>query len=197
VFEFRAADALGLERPVCRRDVGEFTVLDAADDVLEGDGVAGVVSRVFRSCRDEWTGTSGHRYGFTPGAPTSGMSEQVSDAVIRHSTDIDYETVEAADGLRKGVLIGEEQGAPNLAIRRFTLAPGGKVPRHTNEIEHEQYVLAGEYVVGVGDEEHTVTAGDSLHIPAGVVHWYRNDGEEEGAFICAVPTGDDEINLVE
>jgi quercetin dioxygenase-like cupin family protein len=46
-------------------------------------------------------------------------------------------------------------------------------------------------------EEHTVSAGDSLLIPAGVVHWYRNEGDEEGAFICAVPTGDDEIRLTE
>jgi quercetin dioxygenase-like cupin family protein len=117
--------------------------------------------------------------------------------LVRRADDIEYETVDAAEGLRKGVLIGAAQGAPNLAIRRFTLAPGGEVPRHTNEIEHEQYVLAGEYVVGVGDEEYTVSAGDSLHIPAGVVHWYRNEGDEEGAFICAVPAGDDEIRLVE
>ncbi|MFD1586232.1 cupin domain-containing protein [Halorientalis brevis] len=84
-----------------------------------------------------------------------------------------------------------------LAIRRFTLAPGGEVPKHTNEIEHEQYVLAGEYTVGIGDEEYTVSAGDSLFIPANTVYWYRNEGDEEGAFICAVPTGDDEINLTE
>ena len=120
-----------------------------------------------------------------------------NDALIRRGVDIEYESVDAADGLRKGVLVGEEHGAPNLAIRRFTLAPGGEVPKHTNDIEHEQYVLAGEYVVGLGDEEFTVSAGDSLHIPAGVVHWYRNEGEEEGAFICAVPTGDDEIRLLD
>jgi quercetin dioxygenase-like cupin family protein len=116
---------------------------------------------------------------------------------IRRAEDIEYESVDAADGLRKGVLISEAHGAPTLAIRRFTLASGGEVPKHTNEIEHEQYVLQGEYVVGIGDEEHTVSAGDSLFIPAGVVHWYRNEGDEEGAFICAVPTGDDEIDLQE
>ena len=131
---------------------------------------------------------------------------------IKRAESIEYESVDAADGLSKGVLVGEEHGAPNLAIRRFTLAPGGEVPKHTNEIEHEQYVLRGEYTVGIGEasetphadgeavddgEEHTVSAGDSLLIPAGVVHWYRNEGDEEGAFICAVPTGDDEIRLTE
>jgi quercetin dioxygenase-like cupin family protein len=120
-----------------------------------------------------------------------------SNPLVRRAEDIDYETVDAAEGLEKGVLVGAEHGAPNLAIRRFTLEPGGSVPRHTNEIEHEQYVLAGEYTVGIEGEEHTVRPGDALHIPAGAVHWYRNDGDEQAAFLCAVPTGDDAIELVE
>ena len=125
------------------------------------------------------------------------MSEQQSTPQIRRAEDTEYESVGAADGMEKGVLVGEAHGAPNLAIRRFTLAPGGSVPKHTNEIEHEQYVLEGEYVVGIDDTEHTVSAGDALHIPAGVVHWYRNEGDQKGAFLCAVPTGDDEITLVD
>jgi quercetin dioxygenase-like cupin family protein len=119
------------------------------------------------------------------------------DPLVRRAEDVEYEPVGAADGLRKGVLVGPDDGAPNLAIRRFTLEPGAEVPRHTNEIEHEQYVLSGEYVVGIGEEEYTVGEGDSLLIPAGTVHWYRNEGDEPGAFVCAVPTGDDEIRLVE
>ncbi|MHB9287381.1 cupin domain-containing protein [Halobacteriales archaeon Cl-PHB] len=119
------------------------------------------------------------------------------DPLVRRAPDVEYDAVDAADGLEKGVLVGPDDGAPNLAIRRFTLAPGAEVPRHTNEVEHEQYVLAGEYVVGIDDEEYTVTAGDSLFIPGGTVHWYRNEGDEQGAFLCAVPTGDDAIQLVE
>jgi quercetin dioxygenase-like cupin family protein len=132
--------------------------------------------------------------------------------VVRRAEDVQYEAVDAADGLEKGVLVDESDGAPNFAMRRFTLAPGSEVPAHTNAVEHEQYVLEGEYVVGISDspeanradgeavdggEEYEVSAGDSLLIPAGVVHWYRNDGDETGAFICCVPNGDDEIELVE
>jgi len=117
--------------------------------------------------------------------------------VVQRAEDIEYEPVDAANGLEKGVLVDEDRGAPNFAIRRFTLEPGGRVPKHTNEVEHEQYVLEGEYVVGVDNEEHVVSAGDSLLIPAGTVHWYRNERSEEGAFICAVPNGDDAIELVE
>jgi quercetin dioxygenase-like cupin family protein len=125
------------------------------------------------------------------------MSDQSQRPLVRRASDIAYETVSAADGMDKGVLVGPEHDAPNLAIRRFTLEPGATVPKHTNEIEHEQYVLSGEYVVGLADEEFTVTEGDSLMIPAGTVHWYRNEADEPGAFICAVPNGDDEIKLVE
>jgi quercetin dioxygenase-like cupin family protein len=116
--------------------------------------------------------------------------------LVRRGDEVAYEAVGAADGLSKGVLIDAADGAPHFALRRFTLAPGARVPEHTNAVEHEQYVLEGEYVVGVGDEEHVVRAGDSLLIPAGVVHWYRNEGDEPGAFLCAVPNGDDAIELV-
>jgi len=120
-----------------------------------------------------------------------------TDPVLKRSDEIDYDSVDAAEGMRKGVLIDDSDGAPHFAIRRFELDAGAEVPEHTNEIEHEQYVLAGEYVVGIGDEEYTVSAGDSLLIPAGIVHWYRNEGDQLGAFICAVPNGDDAIELVE
>jgi quercetin dioxygenase-like cupin family protein len=117
--------------------------------------------------------------------------------VVTRAAEVDYESVDAADGLSKGVLIDETDGAPHFALRRFELAPNSAVPRHTNEVEHEQYVLEGEYVVGIDGEEYTVSAGDSLLIPAGVVHWYRNESDETGAFLCAVPNGDDTIELVE
>ena len=119
------------------------------------------------------------------------------EPLLRRAADIEYEPVDAAPGLERGVLIDESRGAPNFALRRFTLAPGAEVPAHTNAVEHEQYVLAGEYVVGVGDEEHVVSPGDSMLIPAGTVHWYRNESDEPGAFLCAVPNGDDAIELVE
>ena len=125
------------------------------------------------------------------------MDTDGPDPLVRRGDEVTYEAVDAAEGLRKGVRVDERDGAPTFALRRFTLAPGAEVPRHTNAVEHEQYVLAGEYVVGIDGEEQQVSAGDALFVPAGTVHWYRNDGDEEAAFICAVPNGDDEIELVE
>ncbi len=117
--------------------------------------------------------------------------------VIRRREEIEYEPVDAASGLEKGVLVAGEHGAPNFALRRFTLEPDSTVPKHTNAVEHEQYVLEGEYIVGIDEEECTVRPGDSLLIPAGTTHWYRNESTQRGAFLCAVPNGDDEISLLE
>lgn len=125
------------------------------------------------------------------------MADTDSRPLVRRAAEIEYQQLDAAEGMSKGVLVNDEHGAPNVALRRFVLEAGGRVPEHTNEIEHEQYVLEGEYTVGIEEREYTVSAGDTVHIPAGAVHWYRNDGDEEGVFLCAVPTGDDEIQLVE
>jgi quercetin dioxygenase-like cupin family protein len=119
------------------------------------------------------------------------------EPAVKRASDVTYRAVDAAAGMSKGVLIGESEGAPQFALRRFVLEPGASVPRHTNDVEHEQYVLSGSYTVGIEREEYEVEAGDSLLIPAGAVHWYRNDADEEGAFLCAVPTGDDAIRLVD
>jgi quercetin dioxygenase-like cupin family protein len=133
------------------------------------------------------------------GPATTGTPSADGDGpapLVRRAGEVRYEGVEAADGMRKGVLVGEADGAPNLAIRRFVLAPGASVPRHTNEIEHEQYVIEGGYTVGIGEDEYELEAGDAVFVPSGVVHWYRNDGPNQGSFVCAVPTGDDRIELV-
>ena len=60
-------------------------------------------------------------------------------------------------------LIDRHDGAPNFELRKFTIKPGGSIPRHYHpDIEHEQYVLAGGYDVGVGDKVYRVKEGDSL-----------------------------------
>ena len=126
-----------------------------------------------------------------------------SGAFVRAADEIDYETVDAAEGLRKGVLIDESDGAPTFAIRRFTIGPSTEVPKHTNAVEHEQHVLSGTYTVGFRDPEtgeeteQTVTAGDSIFVPAGTVHWYRNESDTQGSFLCAVPNGKDSIEVVD
>jgi len=85
-------------------------------------------------------------------------------------------------------LIDRHDGAPNFELRKFRIRPGGRIPKHYHpDNEHEQYVLAGDYDVGIGERVYRLKAGDSLYIPAGTVHWYSNGGKEDAEFLCIVP----------
>ncbi len=112
---------------------------------------------------------------------------------VRRSSDVPAVTVEAGDDTTRQVLIGPDEG-PHFAMRKFVMGPGGGMPRHTNAVEHEQYVVAGSATIGIGDDEFEVSEGDVAFIPAGVPHWYR--ASDEGfAFLCLVPNLPDEIRL--
>jgi quercetin dioxygenase-like cupin family protein len=100
----------------------------------------------------------------------------------------------AAEAVPKAVateiewFIDRRDGAPNFELRKFRIRPNGSIPNHYHpDIEHEQYVLKGEYVVGIGERVYHVKPGDSLFIPAGTLHWYDNSGKEDAEFLCIVP----------
>ena len=71
------------------------------------------------------------------------------------------------------------------------------MPKHTNTVEHEQYVLGGAARIGLRDEVIEVSRGDVIFIPGGVPHWYESLGPEDFEFLCVVPNGPDEIHIVE
>jgi len=114
---------------------------------------------------------------------------------IKHSDDAPAQEVTAGEATTIQVLISPEEG-PHFAMRKFVMQPGGGMPKHTNEVEHEQYVLRGRALVGLGDEEIVAQAGDVLLIPAGVPHWYANMGDEPYEFLCVVPTLPDKIEIL-
>ncbi|NPA27313.1 MAG: cupin domain-containing protein [Chloroflexi bacterium] len=94
------------------------------------------------------------------------------------------------------ILIPPDEG-PNFAMRRFTFRPGGWMPKHTNRVEHEQYVLQGQGLIGIGEQTFRVQPGDVVFIPAGVPHWYKNVGDEDFVFLCLVPNQPDEVVIVD
>ncbi len=85
-------------------------------------------------------------------------------------------------------LLDRHDGALNFEMRKFTIKPGGSIPKHYHpDIEHEQYVLKGKYKVGLGGRVREVRAGDSIYIPPGTPHWYKNTGRVNAEFICIIP----------
>jgi quercetin dioxygenase-like cupin family protein len=108
--------------------------------------------------------------------------------VVRTSDASKSTPLERSRGAAIQVLLGPEDGTPNFVTRRITIEPGGRIPRHRHDtIEHEQVVLEGSMVVGLGSDEQEVSAGDCLFIPAGVAHWYENRGQVAVRFLCVVP----------
>ena len=116
--------------------------------------------------------------------------------VVRAADRVPMNPVPAGRGTEMQVLVGPDQGASNFVLRRFRMEQGGGIPAHTNDVEHEQYVLRGRARITVAGEVHEVGPDDTLYIPAGVPHGYEVvEGPFE--FICVVPNAPDRIRLLD
>lgn len=114
---------------------------------------------------------------------------------VKHSNEVEAKNVTAGKDTTIQVLISAQEG-PNFALRKFAMLPGGGMPRHTNTVEHEQYVLRGRARIGIDAEVYEVEAGDAVFIPAGVPHFYENIGDEPFEFLCIVPNKEDKIEIL-
>jgi quercetin dioxygenase-like cupin family protein len=115
---------------------------------------------------------------------------------VSPAADLTVNPVKAGTAAEMQVLVGPDQGAPHFAMRRFIMGPGGGMPLHTNEVEHEQYVLRGRARVRIGDAVHEVARDHTLYIPAGAPHSYEVV-EAPFEFLCVVPNGPDQIRIVD
>ena len=111
--------------------------------------------------------------------------------IFKHADDVPSQavTMEGVEGTEIQWLVTEEDGAPTCALRRFTIRPGGVIPLHGHEWEHEIYILAGEARAFTGDSSVDVRAGDVLFIPPGELHGYESTGDGDLSFLCVVPKG--------
>lgn len=122
--------------------------------------------------------------------------EQGERGRVRHADEVPADAVGAGRATVRRILI-DDTDAPNFALRKFTMQPGGGMPRHTNAVEHEQYVLRGRARIGIGDETFEVGADDVVYIPAGVPHWYEALDGEPFEFLCTVPNEPDRIEILD
>ena len=115
--------------------------------------------------------------------------------VVKRSASVEAREVPAGTATRTQVLLGAPDGAPHFAMRRFVMGEGGGMPRHTNTVEHEQFVLRGRALIHIGDREFEVGPEDVVFIPAGVPHDYRVL-EAPFEFLCMVPNAEDRIEIL-
>ncbi len=102
-----------------------------------------------------------------------------------HEQDVTPEEVD--EGVTIQTLLGEDEGAPNFAMRLLKLPPLARTPLHSHQWEHEVFVVRGEGILVCEGKEHSFGAGEAILVPPEVEHRFRNIGSGELAFICVIP----------
>ena len=106
---------------------------------------------------------------------------------VEHYSKTAAELVENVPGVTIRWVIGEQDGAPNFAMRVFEVEPGHASPYHQHEWEHEVFVLAGQGVVRRQDGESPISNGSVVFVPSMEMHQFANRGDSVLRFICVVP----------
>jgi len=94
-----------------------------------------------------------------------------------------------AVGVRIQWLIDESRGAPNFALRRFVIEPGGCTPHHTHDWEHEVYILRGRGMLVTDGDEREIGPDVAILVAPGEPHQFRALPEGSLEFLCMVPNG--------
>lgn len=87
-------------------------------------------------------------------------------------------------GVRRKSLLNPDNSSKNFALRAYIIEPGGHTSYDIHPHEHGVYMLSGEAVVKVGDQELLLHSGDVLHINGNEPHQFFNSGAELVKFLC-------------
>jgi len=96
-------------------------------------------------------------------------------------------TMPGASSVEMRMMVGRSDGAPNFAMRHFTVSPGGHTPRHSHNYEHEVFIVSGEGTTEADGNLYRIREGDVVFVPANVTHQFVNTGREALRFLCLVP----------
>lgn len=79
-------------------------------------------------------------------------------------------------GVQTRMLVSAQNGATQLCMFEQWVSPGNGAPTHSHPVEEVLTVLAGEAEMWLGQDRMILTAGQSLIVPAGRSHGFRNSG---------------------
>jgi quercetin dioxygenase-like cupin family protein len=95
--------------------------------------------------------------------------------------------VEGARGVKRAVLVSDQDGAPNFAMRIFKIEPGGYTPWHQHAWEHEVYIVGGHGWLKGEAGELELLPGASVFVPGGEMHQFRAADDTTLDFLCMIP----------
>jgi quercetin dioxygenase-like cupin family protein len=79
-------------------------------------------------------------------------------------------------GVTTRMRVSAVSGAKQLCVFEQWCAPGKGAPTHLHAVEEVITVLEGQAEFWIADREETMTSGQSMIVPAGVKHGFRNAG---------------------
>ena len=79
-------------------------------------------------------------------------------------------------GVETRMLVSAGNGARQLCVFEQWIAPGAGAPTHSHPVEEVLTVREGEAEMWIDEHRAIVTAGQSLIVPAGRQHGFRNCG---------------------
>ena len=79
-------------------------------------------------------------------------------------------------GVTTRMRVSAASGAGQLCVFEQWCAPGKGAPTHLHAVEEVITVLEGQAEFWVAEEEGTLTGGQSMIVPAGAKHGFRNAG---------------------
>ena len=79
-------------------------------------------------------------------------------------------------GVTTRMRVSAVSGARQLCVFEQWCAPGKGAPTHLHAVEEVITVLEGQAEFWIADQEETLTSGQSMIVPAGVKHGFRNTG---------------------
>jgi mannose-6-phosphate isomerase-like protein (cupin superfamily) len=80
------------------------------------------------------------------------------------------------EGVETRMLVSAQNGASQLCMFEQWVAPGAGAPTHCHPVEEVLTVREGEAEIWLEDERMTLTAGQSVIVPAKRHHGFRNSG---------------------
>jgi quercetin dioxygenase-like cupin family protein len=79
-------------------------------------------------------------------------------------------------GVETRMLVSASNGSAQLCVFEQWVAPGTGAPTHSHPVDEVLTVREGEAEMWIDEERIIVTAGQSLIVPAGRKHGFRNSG---------------------
>lgn len=119
-------------------------------------------------------------------------AREVGGAHVVDAARIPWYSPPGHPGAYSKLLVGPEGAAAEsdqIDFRVSLYPPHGAVSEHVHEnAAHIYYIIDGEALMQLGDEEVLVTPGQAVFIPAGVVHAAQNAGTGNLQFVVlAIP----------